>query len=180
MEKPQLYRSPMIDFRGEESDFFEPLSPDVIQAQAGKYPYKSIGFFGEADPTADLQPVPKSEPRGYEEEKFSHDRYVPTSHQKEEPITSDMSFDDLMKKLGADQETQDALKDIDQSQAEDSGGMDTYAPNEEDIDPEEVERIFSKIGASDEYHKYFQQGGSVIPFAPVSSYHMIGQGIYPA
>jgi hypothetical protein len=175
MEKPQLYRSPTIDFRAEESEMFPQLSEDVVQAQAGKYPYKSIGSFGEADPTAPLQPQPE---QGYEEEKFSHDRYVPTSHQKEDPITPDMSFEDLMKKLGADQETQDALSDVNQSNMEDSGGVDTYAPNEEDIDPEEVEQIFAKLGASDEYHKYFQQGGSIYPAG--SSVHYIGRGIFPA
>ncbi len=137
-----------VDFRQEEDNLFQPIDDSIIASQAGKYENDFIGAFGNVKSSAPIQPVVEAG------EHQANTRHIPASHQYEGVSSSapTIDMDTLMNKLGVDEETRQA---INQSESYNDGGVDTYAPANEDEDDEELMEIFGKLGVSDEYGKYF-------------------------
>tara|TARA_R110000765_G_scaffold254315_1_gene355222 strand:- start:2890 stop:3456 length:567 start_codon:yes stop_codon:yes gene_type:complete len=137
-----------VDFGAEQDNLFEPIGESVIASQAGKYDNDFIGAFGNVKSTAPIQPVINSG------EHQATTRHIPASHyyEGENSVPATIDMDTLMNTLGVDEETRQA---INQSEVYQDGGVDTYAPANEDEDDEELMDIFGKLGVSDDYGKYF-------------------------
>lgn len=133
-----------VDFRQEEESLFNPVSESVVASQAGRYDNDFIGAFGSVRPSHTI-------PAG---EHQANTRHIPASHQYEgeNKTPAPMDMDTLMNRLGVDEATRQALKE---DESDNDGGVDTYAPADEDEDDEELTEIFNNLGVSDEYGKYF-------------------------
>ena len=134
-----------VNFRQEQESLFTPVNESVLASQAGRYDNDFIGAFGNVRPTHTIQPAGEHQ---------ANTRHIPASHQMEgeNRVPASMDMDTLMNRLGVDEETRQALKE---DESDNDGGVDTYAPPDEDEDDEEISAIFDKLGVSDEYGKYF-------------------------
>jgi len=133
------------DFRAEESKLFQPLDPSIVQAQAGQYFQRSIGAFGEADPTARIGDVITQQIA--QDHHPATQPHITGSVQKEGEKTAEQ----LLNQIGI---TPDMVA---QAQAGQSAiGND---PNETEYESEdsEIAEIFDKLGIEEKDGQFYRK-----------------------
>ena len=133
------------DFGAEARANFQPLDPSIVQAQSGQYFQRSIGSFGEADPTARIGDVITQQ--------IAQDHHPATQPHITGSIQQegDRTAEQLLNEIGI---TPDMVA---QAQAGQSAiGND---PNETEYESEDSElaEIFDKLGIEEKDGQFFRK-----------------------